>query len=87
MLYHTARTLERIRHRCGFPLPINSCFRTTAVNDAVGGSRNSLHLQGRAVDISTRGMSTNKIDCLLNALWDESPTELIEHATYIHVAF
>lgn len=87
MLYHTARILERVRNRCGFPLPINSGFRTPAVNKAVDGKKYSYHLQGRAVDISTRLMSSSQVDTLISVLWDEFPAELIEHKTYIHVAF
>lgn len=87
MLLHTAMKLEKVRALCGFPLPINSGFRSTPVNNAVDGSPNSYHLQGRAVDISTRGMSVSKVEHLVDALWRENPVELIEHSNYVHVAY
>ena len=45
-----ASFLEPLRDSYG-PVRINSCFRTQLVNNLVGGSKSSLHLQGRAADI------------------------------------
>lgn len=87
MLYHVSDKLERVRRLCGFPIPISSGFRSVEVNDAVGGVSNSLHLDGRAVDIPTSNMSVSKVEHLVDALWRENPVELIEHASYVHVAF
>lgn len=86
-LLHTAVILERVRKRCGFPLVINSGFRSTEVNELVGGSRSSYHLDGRAVDISIANLSVGKVEHLVNALYAENPVELIEHSNYIHVAY
>ncbi len=86
-LLHTARILERVRARCGFPLVINSGFRSDSVNSAVGGTPHSYHLDGRAVDIDISSMSVGKVEHLVSALWYENPVELIEKASYIHVAF
>jgi len=43
--------LDELRGNCGFPLKINSGVRTEERNKAVGGSPNSSHLKGLAVDI------------------------------------
>jgi len=43
--------LDELRGNCGFPLKINSGVRTEERNKAVGGSINSSHLKGLAVDI------------------------------------
>lgn len=43
--------LNRIRREAGIPFVITSGFRTVAHNTASGGSRNSAHLRGLAVDI------------------------------------
>ncbi len=32
---------------------VNSCYRTKAFNASVGGDKNSAHLEGRAIDISS----------------------------------
>lgn len=86
-LLHTCRVLERVRRRTGLPLPINSGYRSKAVNEAVGGAANSYHCDGRAVDISTIGMSVGKREMLYTALENENPVELYERSTYIHVAY
>lgn len=43
--------LDKCREIAGVPFVVNSSFRTKAKNKAVGGAPNSLHLQGRAVDV------------------------------------
>lgn len=43
---------EFIREQCGFPLIVNSGFRTEAYNRQIGGARNSQHVQGRALDLN-----------------------------------
>ena len=50
-----AEFLQHIRNWAGAPVNINSGFRTAAHNRAVGGSANSLHMQGRAWDIAVTG--------------------------------
>lgn len=42
---------EFIREQCGFPLVVNSGFRTESYNRSIGGARNSQHVQGRALDL------------------------------------
>lgn len=46
-----ARAFERIRELCGFPILINSAYRTAVYNLYVGGSVASQHVQGRALDL------------------------------------
>lgn len=43
--------LEKLRKRIGQPLIINSGYRTTKHNKAVGGSPKSQHMKGAAADI------------------------------------
>lgn len=45
------KKLDMCRQRSGGPFVISSCFRTPEKNRSVGGSKNSFHLKGRAVDI------------------------------------
>ena len=40
---------------------VSSGFRSRALNDAVGGSPSSLHLQGKAVDMYVDGMTTEEL--------------------------
>lgn len=46
------KLLDEVRDRCGFPFQITSSYRSPEKNKKVGGSLNSMHLQGRAVDIA-----------------------------------
>ena len=88
-LLQTFRILERVRQYLGVPLYINSAFRSEAVNRAVGGVSNSLHLEGRAVDISTHNLSERDKTKLWNNLLTYSPYEIYENKqkNYIHVSF
>ena len=92
-LVYLCRVLERVRfkmnqnsHSHEFPLIINSAYRSKAVNEAVGGSPNSSHLDGRACDISLTGLPDDVVDKLLNALYDEFPSEIYSKSNYIHFA-
>lgn len=56
------RQLDECRHSAGIPFKITSSFRTKEKNRAVGGSKGSMHLLGRAVDVSAPdGQSRAKI--------------------------
>lgn len=44
--------LQPLRDAIGAPIYINSGYRCTALNRAVGGALNSMHLTGRAADIT-----------------------------------
>ena len=45
-------TLDELRHMVGEPLHITSSYRSPDYNESIGGAKKSMHLQGRAVDIS-----------------------------------
>lgn len=44
--------LQAIRDWCGVPIVVTSTYRTPEHNGAVGGSMNSMHLEGRAIDFA-----------------------------------
>lgn len=47
-----ARVFEDLRAACGnVPLTVLSAYRTPAHNRAIGGARNSQHVEGRALDL------------------------------------
>jgi len=49
----TVRAFEKIRERVGVPLRVNSGCRCKTHNAAVGGSLDSRHIHGDAMDIDT----------------------------------
>ena len=79
-------TLNYIRERFGAPIIVNSAYRTDAVNKQVGGSKRSLHKQGRAADI--RPADSSLLDELWQLLTSEKDcySELIKYETFIHIA-
>jgi len=52
--------LQPLRDWYGKPIQVNSWYRSPQVNSAVGGSINSSHLLGEAVDIDTNSINENK---------------------------
>lgn len=54
--------LDRLREKCGFPLHVNSGYRTPEHNAAVPGSVDgSAHTRGWAADIALSGRSSGEI--------------------------
>lgn len=51
MIVLLAQVLQKIRDRLGEPIHISSGYRSTELNDIVGGSINSDHLFGAAADV------------------------------------
>jgi hypothetical protein len=55
------KVFEPLREYVGGPIKINSFYRSTALNEAIGGSGRSQHCQGRALDLDDiYGYKTNK---------------------------
>ena len=57
-----------IREHFGKPVTITSGYRTAAHNRAVGGSRSSQHLLGRAADIRVQGVSVEDVAAYAESL-------------------
>ncbi len=62
--------LQDLRDRLGFPLLITSGYRCAKYNAKVGGSPNSRHMTGEAVDIAinTKIMNPIKVRALLSEI-------------------
>ena len=79
--------LEPLRQHFGQPIVINSGYRCPALNRAVGGARNSYHLQGRAADIiPAKGNRRQILNEWYSFLKTLHPKELIHEGTWLHVA-
>lgn len=87
-----SRVLNYIRHEVGFPICVNSGFRTPEVNRAVGGVSNSHHLRGCAFDIRpSRGYKMRYLgllDFLQNSPLREYFDELIPYPDkgFVHIS-
>lgn len=55
------KIIEPLRNHVGVPIYVSSCFRTAALNKALGGAKNSQHMMGEAVDLDAEkfGGTTN----------------------------
>ena len=74
------KVLEPLRAHFGTSIHINSGFRCKALNEAVGGAKNSYHTKGRAVDIPfVPGHYAFLRD-------NVKTTELINEGSWLHVA-
>lgn len=78
-------TLNYIREKLDRPIVINSAFRSPQVNEQVGGSDRSLHMQGRAADFRCDPLYMDELwrICLEEK---ENFSELINYGTFIHLA-
>lgn len=63
-----AETLERIRGAVGNrSIQITSGYRCPALNQRIGGSRTSAHMDGRAADIVVRGLTPLQVSRAIQA--------------------
>lgn len=66
-----ASRLEKLRERCGFPLRINSWYRSPRHKVEAIKPRPGLHTTGMAVDIRCYGAQAHKLlDCALGLGWE-----------------
>lgn len=72
--------LASVREKLGKPIIINSAYRTSQVNEQVGGVKCSNHIKGRAADIRTSPLFMDELYCLL--LQDKNSGKLREFITY-----
>lgn len=83
-----AKILQQIRIVCGFPVIIESGFRTPEVNGLVGGVLNSKHLDGLAADLRCNNNDDFlKLVDVCKAFYDlKLLSEYIPKKTVIHIA-
>lgn len=89
-LRRVAATLERVRRLLGslqgdVPAIISSGYRSPQLNRAVGGSRNSAHLQGLAADFTAARYGTPLAICKAIACSDIAFDQLIWERTWVHL--
>lgn len=84
-----SKLLDPLREKWGAPITVNSGFRSTALNSAVGGVATSQHTQGRAADLNAGSKANN--EQLYNLLlssgleFDQAIDE--SNFTWLHVSY
>jgi hypothetical protein len=76
--------LEQVRAAVGKPITVSSGYRCPALNAAVGGARDSAHLQGLAADINVSGMAPKALAKAIIAAGIQFD-QLIYEGTWVHI--
>lgn len=83
---HTARWLQALRDHINRPIHVLSCYRCPKLNEAVGGSKTSAHLQGLAADITVDGISPKLLaEIIVNQTGLQFDQLIIEFDQWLHV--
>lgn len=80
--------LDPLREAYGKPIRVNSGYRSARLNLVIGGAKNSQHMTGEAVDITTGSKEDNK--WLFDYIFRHLPyDQLIDESNYswVHVSF
>lgn len=86
-LKQTANGLEQVRALLNVPIHVNSGYRSIKVNSSVGGSQNSQHCKGEAVDFIAPQFGTPQEVC--RAIMDSTIEydQLIFEGDWVHISF
>lgn len=77
--------VEALRGWCGFPLVITSGYRSVRRNEEAGGTPNSFHLRGMAVDISTRSFSPPMLYRFIKGAFCVGFSGIIVYPFHVHL--
>lgn len=83
-LRRVAELLEQVRALIDAPVEISSGYRCPMLNLAIGGAKNSAHVQGLAADINVRGTSSRALAVLIRDS-DIQFDQLIFEGTWVHI--
>lgn len=88
-LINTAENMELVRNILnGNPINISSAYRSPAVNFAVGGSKFSQHMDGKAVDFTCPkfGNPETIVRAIKNSVLDYDQL-ILEFNSWVHISF
>jgi uncharacterized protein YcbK (DUF882 family) len=77
--------LEMLREAVGFPIVITSGFRSIEKNKEVGGSKNSYHLKGEAVDIAINQLTPLQVYKLIKYVFLIGFKGIIIYPFHVHL--
>ncbi len=84
--------LDRLREYWGSPIRITSGYRVPGLNEAVGGVKNSQHIEGKAADIQPIGRSFDDftaflVEWLKGKNFDQCIIEKKGTSRWIHISY
>ena len=81
-----AQTLEKVREAIRKPIMVTSAYRCEAVNSAIGGAKNSQHMQGLAADIKVPGMTPYEVCMTIMRAGIEYDQLILEFGAWTHIS-
>lgn len=81
-----AAVLEPLRARVNLPIVASSGFRSKTLNRRIGGSQNSQHCAGEAVDFTVPGMDSAAVVDLIRAMRLPFDQLIDEFGAWVHVS-
>lgn len=77
--------LQPLREAAGRPITISSGYRPPKLNELIGGSTTSAHMDGRAADLIIEGLSPLEVSQMIRAM--ELPYDQVIHefGQWVHV--
>jgi len=79
--------LEPLRDEVGVPITISSGYRSSALNEAIHGSRRSQHCRGEAADIIVPGLAPLEVCKLIEAMGLPFDQLIHEFGQWTHVSY
>lgn len=81
--------LDKIREAWGKPINVNSGYRCPKLNSAIGGSKTSQHMQGKAADITVGNRQANRSLFQFIQKLDLPFDQLIDEYNYkwVHISY
>ena len=86
-LAYTATRMDTVRALLGHPIRVSSGYRSPALNKVIGGSNNSAHTLGYAVDFTCPGYGSPKDICKAIMAAKIQYDQLIYEGTWVHISF
>ena len=77
--------LETLTNSVGYTLDITSAYRSPDYNASVGGSKKSMHMQGKAVDVIMTGKSDSERQQFIQAAIDAGIKGIGIYNTFTHI--
>lgn len=86
-LIKTAAFMEEVRRICAAPIMISSGYRCPELNRKIGGSMNSQHLTGQAVDFTAKGLTLDEIMQRIMESSLDYDQLIAEYQSWIHISW
>ncbi|MGL5931939.1 MAG: D-Ala-D-Ala carboxypeptidase family metallohydrolase [Cetobacterium sp.] len=84
---YTAARMDTVRVLLAVPCTVNSWFRSLELNNAVGGSKTSDHMQGRAIDFVPSMNLRDAYNKIKNSGLSYDQLIIYPNQRFIHISF